>query len=149
MAYKGKFTPSNPNKYVGDSTRIIYRSLWERKFMVYLDTSSQIKEWSSEEISVPYFDPNTKKMRQYFPDFVVKLAHNDSILMIEIKPKRQTIEPKPPKTKTRASQIKFLQASSIYAMNDAKWKAARDYCDKRGWNFKLMTQDDLGINYKK
>jgi len=31
MAYKGKYTPKHPEKYIGDVKKIIYRSLWERK----------------------------------------------------------------------------------------------------------------------
>ena len=54
MAYKGRFNIRNPSKYKGDPQRIIYRSLWERKFMVYCDTNDAILEWGSEEIIIPY-----------------------------------------------------------------------------------------------
>jgi len=59
-SYKGKYTPKNPNKYAGDPSKIIYRSLWERKFMVFCDETASVLKWSSEEISIPYFSPKKK-----------------------------------------------------------------------------------------
>ena len=49
MSYKGKYKPSYPKKYKGDPTNIVYRSLWERKFMVYCDKNQNVLEWQSEE----------------------------------------------------------------------------------------------------
>ena len=69
MAYKGKFKPHNPFKYVGDPTNIIYRSLWELRFMRYLDSHPNVTQWASEEITIPYFSPVDKKIHRYFPDF--------------------------------------------------------------------------------
>ena len=57
MSYKGRYIAKNPKKYKGDSRRIIYRSLWERKFMVYCDTNKSVIEWGSEEIIIPYLSP--------------------------------------------------------------------------------------------
>ena len=57
MAYRGKYQPKNPKKYVGDSSHVHYRSLWERKFMVYCDTNNSIVEWGSEEVIIPYVSP--------------------------------------------------------------------------------------------
>ena len=48
MAYKGKFKPKHTKKYKGDPTQIIYRSLWERKFMEYCDLTENISQWQSE-----------------------------------------------------------------------------------------------------
>ena len=72
MAYKGNYTPINPKKYKGDPNRIVYRSLWERKFMVYCDTYDAILEWGSEEIIIPYLSPVDGKIHRYFPDFYLK-----------------------------------------------------------------------------
>ena len=57
MSYSGKYRPKNPTKYKGDPTNVIYRSLWERKFMMYCDTNDKILEWGSEEFAIPYRDP--------------------------------------------------------------------------------------------
>ena len=53
MAYRGRYIPTYPKKYKGDPSNIIYRSLWERKFMVYCDRNEKILEWGSEEFFVP------------------------------------------------------------------------------------------------
>ena len=66
MSYKGKYYPSYPNKYKGDPTNIIYRSLWERKFMVYCDKNDKILEWGSEEIALPYRSPVDNKVQKIF-----------------------------------------------------------------------------------
>ena len=54
MSYSGRYIPKNPKKYKGDHSKVIYRSLWERRFMVYCDSSDFIIEWGSEEIIIPY-----------------------------------------------------------------------------------------------
>ena len=93
MAYSGKFVPNNPSKYKGDSSNIIYRSLWEFKLMKYLDSHSQIVNWSSEEFCIPYRSPIDRRMHRYFPDFWVE-KDNGEQLVIEVKPKQQLVPPK-------------------------------------------------------
>lgn len=142
--YKGRFVPKNPKKYVGDPTNIIFRSLWERKVMVYLDENVNVLEWRSEEIAIPYYDPTTRKYRRYFPDFIVKVKTANGgtkVLMLEVKPKKQTIEPKVQKRKTKA----YITEVTTWATNTAKWEAAREYCLDRGWEFKFITETELGI----
>jgi len=144
MAYKGKFIPSNTKKYRGNPTNIIYRSLWERKFMVYCDLNENILEWGSEEIIIPYRSPLDSRVHRYFPDFYIKvLEKNGSVqrYIIEIKPKRQCAEPKVQSKKTK----KYIYEVTEYAKNQAKWEAATDYCADRKWQFKVLTEDDLGI----
>ena len=68
MSYTGRFVPTNPKKYKGNYTTIYYRSLWERKFMVYCDKNPNILQWGSEEIYIPYFLPTDGKIHRYFPD---------------------------------------------------------------------------------
>lgn len=143
MAYKGKFHPKNPQKYAGDPNNIIYRSTWECKFMNYLDREQSIIKWSSEELTVPYYSPVDKKWHRYFPDFVVQYMNSEGLgtMMVEIKPKRQTKAPEPRKKMTRA----YLSEMATWGVNEAKWKAATEYCLDRGWKFKILTEDDLGI----
>ena len=80
-SYKGIYKPTNPKKYVGNINHIVYRSLWERKFMVYCDTQENIKHWSSEEFHVVYYNPVTKKLHKYFPDFVIKTNKNENFMI--------------------------------------------------------------------
>ena len=144
MAYKGKYQPSFPQKYKGDPTNIIYRSLWERKFMVYCDLNENIIEWGSEEIALPYRSPLDNRVHRYFPDFYIKVKENNGVIkryLIEIKPKKQTIEPKVQKRKTKS----YIYEVTEYAKNMAKWKAAEEFCKDRMWEFKVLTEDELGI----
>ena len=89
---------------MGDSYNVIYRSLWERKFMVYCDTSDAIVEWGSEEIIIPYLSPWDGRFHRYFPDFYIKVRQADGSLkkmIIEVKPKKQCSPPKEPKRRTK------------------------------------------------
>ena len=144
MSYKGKYYPSYPRKYKGDPTNIIYRSLWERKFMVYCDKNDKILEWGSEEIVLPYRSPIDNKVHRYFPDFYIKVKESNGKIkryIIEIKPKKQTVEPKMKKKKTKG----YIYEVYEYAKNQAKWKAAEEFCKDRMWEFKVLTEDELGI----
>jgi hypothetical protein len=144
MAYKGKFSPKNPKKYRGDPTGIIYRSLWELKVMKYLDDNRNVLEWCSEEVAIPYISPVDNRPHRYFPDFIVVMLTPDGstkTVMIEVKPKVQTKEPKIPTKKTR----RYLTEVMTWGVNQAKWKAAQEYCLDRQWEFKLITEVELGI----
>jgi hypothetical protein len=144
MSYKGKYQPAFPQKYKGNSQNIVYRSLWERKFMVYCDTNENILEWFSEEIAVPYRSPIDNKIHRYFPDFYIKVKESNGQIkkyIIEIKPKKQTIEPIPQKRKTKG----YIYEVYEYVKNQAKWKAAEEWCADRGYEFKILSEQDLGI----
>ena len=73
MAYSGLYKPVNPKKYRGNPTRIIYRSMWEKKFMIFCDHTSTIVEWGSEEIIIPYRSPIDGRVHRYYPDFYIKI----------------------------------------------------------------------------
>ena len=144
MAYKGKYSPSYPRKYKGDPTNIVYRSLWERKFMVYCDNNENILEWRSEEIAIPYKSPIDKRIHRYFPNFYIKVKESTGRIkkmIIEIKPKRQCSPPSKPKKQTKG----YLREAYEYAKNQAKWEAASEWCKDRGYIFKVFTEKELGI----
>ena len=144
MAYRGKYYPSFPRKYKGDPTNIIYRSLWERKFMVYCDKNAKILEWRSEEIALPYISPHDSRVHRYFPDFYIKVQEHTGKIkryLIEVKPLKQTTKPKKPKRQTKG----YIREAFEYARNQAKWKAAREYCADRMWEFKVITEKELDI----
>lgn len=144
MSYKGKYQPDNPKKYRGDFNNIIYRSLWERKFMKYCDTNENILEWGSEILALPYRSPIDNRIHKYFPDFYIKVKESNGETkkyIIEIKPKKQTVEPIPQKKKTKG----YIYEVYEYARNQAKWKAAIEYCKDRQWEFKVLTENELGV----
>ena len=147
MSYKGRYIPTNPKKYKGDSSRIIYRSLWERKFMVYCDTNNSVLEWGSEEVIIPYLSPLDGRVHRYFPDFYIKIRQRNGFIkkmIIEIKPKKQCKPPKPVTRKTR----KWLNEIKTYSINEAKWKSATKWCKNYDMEFKILNEDHLDIRYK-
>ena len=144
MAYSGTFKPSNPQKYVGDYKNIIYRSSWEARVMSWLDKNPSIVSWASEEVVVPYVSPVDGRWHRYFPDFVVKVKDKNGTLktmMLEVKPKKQKKEPEQQRRVTK----RYITEVTTWGVNQAKWKAATEYCLDRNWEFKLITEDHLGL----
>ena len=145
MSYNGKYYPRYPKKYKGDPTNIVYRSLWERKFMNYCDLTENVSEWQSEEFWIPYRSPIDNRTHRYFPDFYIKYKDSSGkrrSVVIEVKPKSQTkMPPQNPKKRTKS----WAYSVRTYAVNQAKWKAAREFCRDRNIEFKIMTEHELGI----
>ena len=147
MAYKGRYNPVNPKKYKGNPQNIIYRSLWERKFMVYCDTNDKVLEWGSEEIIIPYISPWDGKKHRYFPDFYIKVKQSSGNIkkfIIEVKPKKQTRPPKPVERKTK----RWINEVRTFGVNEAKWKHATKWCKDNDMEFKILTEEELCIRYK-
>jgi hypothetical protein len=148
MAYSGKFNPKNIEKYRGDPTQIYYRSRWELKFLSMLDGNPDVIQYSSEEFCIPYINPFDNKYHRYFPDFWIKNKNGDN-MVIEIKPWKQTIEPKKPNIKRLSESKVYVNAMTRYIINKKKWEAAELYCKKRGdrWKFIILTENELGIKF--
>lgn len=111
--------------------------------MKYLDENSGVIWWGSEELPIPYKSPVDQKMHRYFPDFIVKVRRKDGLVMTylwEVKPYAQTQKP----TQKRKTK-RFLQEAVTYAVNQEKWRAADIFCREHGWQFKIITEKDLGI----
>ena len=146
MAYSGKFRPQNYKKYKGDPTNIIYRSMWEKKYMLWSDKNENILEWGSDEIIIPYRSPVDNRFHRYFPDFYVKAKTRNGTLsknIIEIKPYAQTQQPKRNK-KVKVTRS-YLSEVKTFAVNQAKWKAADEYCKDRRMNFLVLTENELRV----
>ena len=112
--------------------------------MKYCDSTTNVLEWGSEELALPYRSPIDNKVHRYFPDFYIKVQENTGQIkkyLIEIKPKKQTLEPKVQKRKTKS----YIYEVYEYAKNQAKWKAAKEFCEDRRWEFKILTENELGI----
>jgi hypothetical protein len=138
MAYRGKYKVKKPEKYEGDFKNVVYRSLWERQFFRWCEDNSDVVRWGSETVVIPYRCKTDNKIHRYFMDVKVKFKDGRTVL-VEIKPEIQT---KPPKTKTRKTK-KYLNEVMTYAKNISKWKAAEQYCELRGWEFKIFTEKTL------
>lgn len=120
----GKYKPVNKAKFINKSNTAVYRSLWERKVMLYCDRSDAVIWWGSETVDIPYYDPTTHKWRTYYPDFYITYVGRQG------KPITKILEIKP------ASQ-------RSWKINKAKWKAAKEWCRERGWEFQVLTEKEI------
>jgi len=139
MAYKGKFTTfKHPEKYIGDRENVIYRSLWERNVMRWLDENPKILEWGSEELSVMYEHPVRGGIAKYYPDFIIKDSAG-VVRVIEVKPEIQIHRPKTPSRQTP----KYLKEIMTYSINQEKWSTAKRFCRRNGMKFEVWTENKL------
>lgn len=133
-----EFIPRNSEKYIGRYP-IITRSTWEYKFCQWLDANPDVLCWSSESVTVAYFDPVTRKRRRYYPDFFMETVEGGKFI-VEIKPHKETIPPKPNKRKSRKT---IMTEERNYARNQSKFRAAENFCKKMGYTFKVITEKEL------
>ena len=136
MSYSGRFKIKNYNKYKGDFDNIIYRSLWEKSAFQWCDSNPKVKQWSSEEVIIPYYYEADKKYHRYFPD--LKIILENKTILVEIKPEKETVPPTSPK-RTK----KYIAEGFTYIKNMNKWDAANQYCKDRGWEFQIWTEKTL------
>ena len=107
--------------------------------MKWCDNTPSVEEWGSEEIIIPYVSPVDGRRHRYFPDFYVKVGKKK--YLVEVKPYKQTKEPKTQKRHTK----RYINEVVTYAVNQAKWKAAQEFCDDRRIEFKIITEIELGL----
>lgn len=139
MAYKGKFTTfKNPEKYIGDINNVIYRSLWERNVMRWLDENPEVIEWGSEELCIQYDHPIRNNKARYYPDFIYK-QKDGMVRVIEVKPEIQIHRPQKPSRQTQ----KYLREVMTFAINQEKWQTCKAFCKKNGMRFELWTEKKL------
>ena len=141
--YKGNFKIKNPQKYKGNPSNIIYRSLMELRFMKWCDSSEKILQWSSEQVDIPYISPIDNKRHRYFPDILIQTAKG--WFLIEVKPQ---IESRPPKKKlvenlNLKKKRRYMKSVRTWLVNEAKWKAAKKVCEVEGWTFEIFTEKQL------
>jgi hypothetical protein len=136
--YSGTFRPKNIHKYEGDHRNIKYRSLWEYKTLKWCDENPDVVSYSSEEVIIPYRCATDNKYHRYFMDLKIKFKNGQTYL-IEIKPKKQTQQPKRKSRITKA----YVNEVMTYAKNQSKWKAADELCKDRGWIFEVWTEETL------
>ena len=140
MFHKRKFIPIFPEKYTGDPTNIIMRSSWETRFASWCDKNPSVLKWSSEETIIPYKCPTDNRIHRYFVDFKITVTTGKTYL-VEVKPKTQTQPPIYPGKRTQ----RYLQESLAFMKNQAKWEAADEFAKDRGWEFKIITEHELGL----
>ena len=137
---QGIFKPNNPQKFIGKFA--VFRSSFERKFFLWADSNPNVLEWGSENIIVPYKSPIDDRWHRYYVDNYVVIKEGTKInkYLIEIKPYKQTIPPKPSKKKKRDTVI---YENVQWLVNQAKWEAATAFAESRGAKFIKLTENEL------
>jgi len=143
MFHKRKFIPIFPEKYTGDPTNIIMRSSWETRFASWCDKNPSVLKWSSEETVIPYRCPTDNRIHRYFVDFKINVSTGKTYI-VEVKPAAQTQPPIYPGRQTQ----RYITESLTFMKNQAKWEAAIEYARDRGWEFKIITEKELGLSPK-
>ena len=138
MAYKGKYKIKNPDKYIGNPSKVVFRSLWERNAFRWCESNPKVKLWNSEEIVVPYRYQVDKKIHRYYVDLLIQMEDKKTYL-IEIKPKKET---QPPKKRSRKTK-KYVNEQLTYIKNNDKWEAANKFAEHNGWKFQVWTEETL------
>lgn len=138
------YSPKFPEKYKGNKHNIVYRSNYELVAFRFFDLNPNVVEWSSEETIIPYANPLTGRTSRYFVDVYAKMKDKNGEVrkyLIEIKPHSQTL---PPVQKNRKTKSLIYQQAE-YVKNQAKWKAASEWCNKKNMTFVILTEKHLGI----
>ena len=135
--YQGRFKPTDPTKYKGDVSNIVYRSSWELHVLKWLDLNTDVVKYSSEEVVIPYYSPIDHKMHRYFVDFWYTTKSGQTFI-IEVKPAKETKVPDGPK-----NSAKYIRESITYVKNQCKWEAADKYARDNGWVFDVWTENEL------
>jgi len=98
-----------------------FRSGWEYRLMIHLDSSPDVEFWSYEKTVIEYVsNVRTKKVRKYYPDFLVRYKDGRTEL-IEVKPKRK------------------LEQATI----KKKMAAALLWCAEHGMTYRIVTEIQL------
>jgi len=127
----------NPNscKKLFESLRnqpIIYRSSWEKRFMIWCESCKSVKHWGSECTCIHYYNPVDQKQHRYYPDFVVEM-NDGTIMIVEIKPMSQTEPP----------DVDNAWAQRTFAVNQAKWSTIKRLCEEKGYKFCILTENTI------
>jgi len=146
MSYKGRFRPKEPSKYLGNPQNIIYRSWLEYRFMSYLDRHSNVMNWASEELAIPYISPVDNRRHRYFVDFFIRYKNNKQEIeekLVEIKSSQQCKAPILKEGAHWKQRKRYARDLATWSINKAKWQAAEQYANKQGWSFIVLTEKDL------
>jgi hypothetical protein len=137
---QGIFQPKNPDKFIGKFA--IFRSSFERTFFLWADKNPNVLEWGSENIVVPYKSPIDNKMHRYYVDNYIVIKEGSAIkkYLIEIKPFKQTL---PPVSSNKKKKQTMLYENTQWAINSAKWEAAKKFAEAKGAKFIIITEKDL------
>jgi len=155
MAYNNvvsKYVLKNPEKFIkpkdnymksyNESTnQVLAKSNLELKTFIYFDISESTTKWSLEPFAIKYISPKDNKIHRYYPDCFVEIKNVK--FLVEIKSSNETKPPKKPKNITVKSKRNYNKALQTFAINQAKWKAAKEFCDTNKLRFIIVTEKQL------
>lgn len=140
------YVVQNKEKLIGNDIKIICRSSWEHRMCSFLDLKEDVLKWGYEILTIEYFSPIDKKMHRYYPDFYAEMKEKNNIIkkyIIEVKPDNQTIPPKQPKNNNKKATKRYIYEAYEYVRNQCKWEAAKKFCEKKGYEFKIITENEI------
>jgi hypothetical protein len=148
---KGFYIIQNPEKYIGNPQEVIYQSSWEFAFCKFCDLNDRVIKWCGEGLQIAYQitnDIGTIETHRYYPDFYLEMntpgdKEKYEKFLIEIKPKKDCEFPVQPKTQTLKMLENYEYALRTHKKNLYKWAFTKQWCEKRGIKFIIVTELDL------
>jgi hypothetical protein len=142
-SYKqGRYEVINKEKYCGTSSIIRYLSSYELQTFKYLDRTPSIIKWSAEQVIVPYYNPLKQRQARYIVDLYIKYRNKYGEIieeLVEVKSSHETIPP----TKGKKKKSTYETQMATWITNQAKWTAAQQYANERGWRFRILTENSI------
>jgi hypothetical protein len=147
---QGYYVPKKPEKYIGDPTKIIYRSSWEHRFCRFCDDTKDVLKWSSEPYPIKYISPVDNKEHNYHIDFYMRVVKFGKELdfLVEIKPESSLRKPIFEGAQTMQKLKNFNYAAKTFLVNKAKFAAAQKHAETKGYRFVIITEEFLYKNVK-
>jgi hypothetical protein len=143
---QGYYKLQNPEKYIGDPTKIIYRSSWENRFCKYCDLTAEVKKWSSEPVGIKYISPIDNREHTYYVDFYMRVEKEDGPVdyLAEVKPRASLVQPVLEGIKITTKKLhNYNYELKTWLINRSKFAAAQHYANARGYKFIVVTEDFL------
>ena len=157
----GNYVPKNKEKVIKLNSYggVFYRSSWEKKIMVWLDMKEEIFQWGAECIAIPYQMTHFEngnieiKKHRYYPDFFYKMRNSQGVLrevVMEVKPMKEykmVQDLNEGKLSVPEKGIKKLKSFEydlkMAYKNKQKWETMIKWCDKKGYDFIIITEEHL------
>jgi hypothetical protein len=159
--HQGVYIPKNKDKVVKLNSQggLVYRSSWEKTFMIWLDNKTDITRWGAECISIPYqkthyFGEDLKiKTHTYYSDFYYEQTRPDGTkrrVVVEVKPLKEfnmVIALQEGRLTVPDDNMKKLKNFEydlkMAYTNQQKWNTMIEWCKIKGYEFIIITEDHI------
>jgi len=158
---QGNYVPKNKEKVIKLNTQggVYFRSSWEKKIMTWLDHNSKVTKWGAECMKIPYqmthFENGDARIKEhcYYPDFYYEMRLDSGQLkqvVVEVKPMKEynmvlaLNEGRLTVPENRGKKLKNFEYDLKMAYkNKNKWDTMIAYCNKKGFDFIIITEEHL------